>query len=144
MSSSRSRASRTPPPSRKPPNGSHARNSSLWRAEVGKMLLSPRRESRPGGRTSRIARRSPSHSSSGSGGMRGMLNRAERRSCLCAGDGQRLGLERRRGGREAHGAVLDGAELEREYVERVVLVEPPGGLRALLGELVDRALHVAR
>ena len=45
--------------------------------------------------------------------------------------------------REAHRAVVDRAELQREDVERVVLVEPPRGLRALLGELVDRAQHVA-
>ena len=45
---------------------------------------------------------------------------------------------------ELHRAVLDGAEFQAKDVERVVLVEPPRRLRALLRELVDRAQHVAR
>ena len=40
-------------------------------------------------------------------------------------------------------AFLDGAEAQRDDVERVILVKPPRPLRALLRHLGDRALHVA-
>src|SRR4051812_37232665 len=42
-----------------------------------------------------------------------------------------------------HDSVVDLAVAQRDDVERVVLVEPPRPLRALLGHFRDRALHVA-
>src|SRR6266478_3273779 len=42
-----------------------------------------------------------------------------------------------------HHSVVDLAEAERDDVERVVLIEPPRSLRALLGHLRDRTLHIA-
>src|ERR1700686_2537096 len=42
-----------------------------------------------------------------------------------------------------HHAVIDLAEAQADDVQRVILVEPPRALRALLGHLRNRALHVA-
>jgi ABC-type transporter Mla subunit MlaD len=42
-----------------------------------------------------------------------------------------------------HHAVVDLAEAQRDDVERVVLVQPPRPLRALLRHFRDRALHIA-
>jgi len=52
-------------------------------------------------------------------------------------------IDRRGGVRELQCAVLDRSELQAHDVERIVLVEPPRRPGALLGELVDRAQHIA-
>src|SRR5580704_9200454 len=52
------------------------------------------------------------------------------------GDGL-LGCDGRADARELHRRVLEPAELEVHDVERIVLVQAPRRLRALLGELVD-------
>src|SRR3954447_14664169 len=59
------------------------------------------------------------------------------------GYGSRRAQGRHRESRILHHAVVDLAEAQREDVQRVVLVEPPRPLRALLGQFRDRALHVA-
>src|SRR5947207_5219894 len=52
-------------------------------------------------------------------------------------------LARRNRSRVLHHAVVDLAVAQRDDVERVVLIQPPRPLRALLGQFGDRALHVA-
>src|SRR5262245_32673486 len=42
-----------------------------------------------------------------------------------------------------HHPVVDPAIAQADDVERVILVQPPRPLRALLGHLCDRTLHIA-
>src|SRR6267154_5433978 len=56
----------------------------------------------------------------------------------------RLAADLGRPSRILHHTVIDLAVAQGDDVERVVLIEPPRPLRALLGHFCDRALHVAR